>query len=426
MANAMIQPTPGFQVTGPEEDMELSSELGAHTHDDIDIDIDLTGSGMKSPAHHDDSMIEDYKEEIDMDATSMNNDTFHDDEVMEDDGKVQDDPAAIDDQGHEEELLDLVDFDDDFASEAIESIPHNVESEQLDLVDELEASAAEPAQSVDENVQNAPIEEDLLDYSDGEEDAHDIEQMRNALNDLKERNGGTIVKPSAARISVPSEKLSSSQEFTRIEGHGTNSEQANLPTGSKQETLSTVYVEEHGGAVVHQDGEYRDDGQLEEGGDGQRSDSRYFHSSVNKGSPSDKLNENTDQTANDNPKDPEKGQKEDGQDLTKHIEKTFAENEDSKLLERLPVTTIVVYEGSEFSLFAPTATLDNDEFFLSDESLADGSIHDLLKQCREVLGESISDESELEIYIPVLDLCVNEVSSFPGFLRPVCLVTDYI
>lgn len=73
---------------------------------------------------------------------------------------------------------------------------------------------------------------------------------------------------------------------------------------------------------------------------------------------------------------------------------------------------VVVYQDTEMSLFPP---IDQDQehsqtYLLQDETHAAGSINNLLGACRSVLGESISEEDELEIQIEDLGLHLSEVS----------------
>lgn len=72
---------------------------------------------------------------------------------------------------------------------------------------------------------------------------------------------------------------------------------------------------------------------------------------------------------------------------------------------------IVEYDNSQLSLFPPTHHHAIPEtFLLQDRSLADQEISLLFSACREVLGGSISEHQALEIDIPLLDLCIHEVS----------------
>ncbi|KAI4259039.1 MAG: hypothetical protein LQ352_000936 [Teloschistes flavicans] len=71
---------------------------------------------------------------------------------------------------------------------------------------------------------------------------------------------------------------------------------------------------------------------------------------------------------------------------------------------------VVVYEGSEMFLFPPVEHEQDlsQTYFLSDEALAVGPLYNLFRECRNVLGESISDKVELQITIEVLGLTICE------------------
>ncbi|KAF2461755.1 hypothetical protein BDY21DRAFT_167 [Lineolata rhizophorae] len=72
----------------------------------------------------------------------------------------------------------------------------------------------------------------------------------------------------------------------------------------------------------------------------------------------------------------------------------------------------VLYEGSVISLFPPRELEESETFFLQDETLVHSSIGDLLQSCRQVLGDTIQAEDELEIDIAELGLCLSEDSVF--------------
>jgi hypothetical protein len=73
---------------------------------------------------------------------------------------------------------------------------------------------------------------------------------------------------------------------------------------------------------------------------------------------------------------------------------------------------IVEYEGHEISLFPPREQGSSETFFLHDENLVNVSICDLLRACRDVLGDSIQEKEELELTVSDLDLSLTEVCSY--------------
>ncbi|KAI9721708.1 MAG: hypothetical protein M1812_002042 [Candelaria pacifica] len=71
---------------------------------------------------------------------------------------------------------------------------------------------------------------------------------------------------------------------------------------------------------------------------------------------------------------------------------------------------VIVYQGREMSLFPPS-NQDSDTFFLEDETLAHGSIGDLLKACRSILAEDVAEDDELTIAMAELGLYISEDST---------------
>jgi len=76
--------------------------------------------------------------------------------------------------------------------------------------------------------------------------------------------------------------------------------------------------------------------------------------------------------------------------------------------------TIVRYENSEIALFPSGDPTSQDEYFLEDENIVNGSIGDMLEACRVVLGGDISEDEELELTVEELGLSLSEDST-PAF-----------
>lgn len=100
------------------------------------------------------------------------------------------------------------------------------------------------------------------------------------------------------------------------------------------------------------------------------------------------------------------------QDITTNQDESLTSN--INLLQHPPYVhpVVVVYQDNEMSLFPP---IDQDQehsqtYLLHDETHAAGSINYLLGACRSVLGESISEQDELEIQIEDLGLHLSEVN----------------
>ena len=77
----------------------------------------------------------------------------------------------------------------------------------------------------------------------------------------------------------------------------------------------------------------------------------------------------------------------------------------------------ITYQHEKISLFPPQPEDQNSNtFLLRDEALARGGVLNLLTACREVLGESIEQDEELEISIQGLDLKIGEVGTLSGYM----------
>lgn len=83
-------------------------------------------------------------------------------------------------------------------------------------------------------------------------------------------------------------------------------------------------------------------------------------------------------------------------------------------------TTVVDYEGAHISLFPPMEEDEADTFLLGDISLADKTLVDLFRACRQVLGDSVNEDLELEIYCEDLDLTISEVCTNPSSIQNDC------
>lgn len=94
---------------------------------------------------------------------------------------------------------------------------------------------------------------------------------------------------------------------------------------------------------------------------------------------------------------------------------TQTHDHQDNLQSAAPLHPVVVwYEGDEISLFPPKEEDTSETYFLRDENLVNVSISDLLRACRDVLGETIRDDQELELSVPDLGLSLTEVSSVSG------------
>ena len=75
----------------------------------------------------------------------------------------------------------------------------------------------------------------------------------------------------------------------------------------------------------------------------------------------------------------------------------------------------VHYDGSEICLFPPSEDDSSETFFLPDVGLANESLENLLRECRQVLAGSIGEHDELVLDVASLGLHISEVDHLPSF-----------
>ncbi|KAL1613710.1 hypothetical protein SLS54_010351 [Diplodia seriata] len=404
------QPLPGLQVTAPDEDMEISDyERNA---DDIDIDIDLT----VDPSHHEDENMDDDRSEHD-----SKDDVMLDGDGNDEDGMMQDNMSVPD-----EHLTDASDVG------------------YLDI-DVKEAQQNQPAaEQVDVQVQDSSHAEDFIDYDD--------------TAPVQAQPAPQAAQPSvdhsvAEQTQFPESENPGNQE---INAHAQGSEASTFsqPSAQGQTSVSVeaaveAAVEETSSATSRIEDPVADSSAAQDAGASHVvDDSIDAHSETVPVEPvldshtvavtedetrlSAEIAENQDQ-AEGRPHDdqnekvhgapelfaeqqaePEQSTRQSDEALDfSHLPfdpKHDAENQSShSALSLHPV--VVVYQGDEISLFPPHGSDTSDSFyFLHDESLANESIRSLLQACRQVLGETMRDDDELEIDIAELGLCVSEDS----------------
>ena len=455
MTDTMAQPTPGLEVTAPDDTMELSSEFGARMQDDIDIDIDLTGSGVGSPAQRDDYMIADYNE-IDMDATPVGNNTNHDDDIMADDSKIEYDLTGLEGVVPDEELRDISDLgQDESGPQGGQSDIYEFGSEQHNTTQDYIASAARLDHSAEYKINENQFEEDLLDYDDEEEETADVEQAYLESQNQNAHNKASVAETGTAPTLAPSHgsfvaegSAKFGENAPSLEPSDLTSSQSTIkpldePTthqnvhknGSQDDTRSSAPFQQQGSGLLTVSGEddrptsvlelaYEDIAANEE--DSYHKEEHVLaaeadirellEAEVTIDDNLSALNATTNLTGEDEIEWPNEDGEEDVEPKdTSHIRNTLAESDIGPNSDPLPISTIVSYEGTEYFLFRTSSQESHDMYFLSDESFAKKSLYDLLAACREVLSESISDEAELEIDILELGLCINQVSNISEF-----------
>ncbi|KAL1630264.1 hypothetical protein SLS56_005089 [Neofusicoccum ribis] len=404
---ATNQPLPGLHVTAPDEDMEISDY--ERNGDDIDIDIDLT----VDPSHHEDENMDDDRSEHDTRDDVMIDGDGNDDE----DGMMQDNMSVPD-----EHLTDASDVG--YIDMEVKEVPQE-----------------QPVGHVDIEVQDSAPAEDFIDYDDNVEaqpqvapeiptqqpagvSATDQNQL---LDGEKQTNQDPIAQPQISEdIAVPQPSVQAhapvSVEDKAQEPSSADAqpqEPASTQSGAEQTTedhqaaerpaephfqatstqsvsgSDAVAAAEHGAHLATEAPEIT--GQ-EEGGlyDGQQAGDAAALDASEHQSESQQAVQHAEEVLDFSqlPFDP----KNDGETQSSHSGSALH-------------SVVVVYQGDEISLFPPNDSDISDSFyFLQDESLANESVKTLLQACRQVLGETMRDEDELEIDVAELGLCVSEDS----------------
>jgi len=110
----------------------------------------------------------------------------------------------------------------------------------------------------------------------------------------------------------------------------------------------------------------------------------------------------------------------DGEEPQEHGSSSNSHPADESLSNYHPV--VIVYEGEEISLFHDASLT----FFLRDRSLYHRDISDLFEGFREVLGDSMHEEEELEIGIEELELYISEDSKHTTTASLAAIVDVYV
>lgn len=352
----LSRPFPTLSVTVADDDMEISSERG-HAESDIEIDFDLTGE------QDDDYMLEDIRSPA---AQAMNQpgiQTSNDDIMVDEDAQVEDGSMRDDITVPDEHLTDVGELMHDdtvisdiqqFAGAEVSEVPEIViQSDQADdQADEEITWRPEPVRT---------LTQDAASYSNGS-----TSSTANVVRDDAVQNDDSVKRAGVAVEEHPLDEAPLVLEEDQVETPAV--ELAGVTDDSDKayhvdDTAASVRGEVIGAVEpdTHQGENQPDEEHLETG--------REVNGEAR------------------------------GHD---HHDGTQSSSD-------RPHPVIVVYQGSEISLFPPSEQDASETFFLQDESLAHRSIYDLLHACRQVLGETIHEADELEINIAELGLCISEV-----------------
>jgi hypothetical protein len=396
---ALLAPhqAPFLELTAPDDDMEISSDAGRIEHDN---DIDLVDGDDDIDYMLEDTRSEQGQTKIDEMPDAGRDDIMYDDldEITYVEDDMHEDVPATDehltDVGEFHEASDFGQFLQPLANEG-QTTPTPINS--------FDSSAANGAQAPDSDTLN-----DHLDYFDPVEQ----EQSHKAP------------APTADVEPVSSESDNPSSHFGS-QGH--EQEDVEKHSGTVAD-LNNASVEEISSSALSNDG-YDDN--LEDDSNAQQLSAPSNLASY-EDAPEPVLNGSQHPNASpkhhhDSPKQiqlqdqnlpvedeiaPAHGPDEaEAQDTLQQVSNDKLEEVPGSEEEPQSLHPVIVdYEGAHIYLFRPMHSDDTDEFLLNDFSLADKTLVDLFGACRQVLGDDIDNDLELEIYSEDLDLTISEVS----------------
>lgn len=357
------QTLPGLEVTAPNDDMEITSDLG-RPDDDIDIDIDISGDYQRD--QDEDFILEDARSEAGLES-HLATYTDNNDDIMLDgendgveDGAMRDDITVPDE--HLTDVSEMV--QEDVASS-------NVANNDVDAI----------------NFVNYQFDEEIPRQADhrndfNPEETHAVyeQTLDNMAPATTDQHGLTEAIPAASPKATPPQ-VQDNQEPDPFS-------KTNPEIDESNELREITHEEQFVQVNPEQEDEARQSS---------------VHSSP---APEEKDAEQAHE------QDYSQGQLEYNQQG--HERNTDPSNHISQQGDTFQVQSsslhpvIVTYLDNEISLFPPREQDQSETFFLQDESVAYQTIGDLLQACRTVLGETIRDEDELEMDIADLGLCISE------------------
>lgn len=391
MAATMSLPAPAFELTVPDDDMEISSErgiTGGHV-DDVDDDIDLS---YQTQYHDDDQILEDARSDNGYASHTMVLDSNKDDvmangeislhvEITEaDDGQMLDGEQTFDNELYDAEDLpeERIQTQVDFATHGQTLLPgDNAIAEQDSLVTDTYTMT----QSVHANPGSAPVSvhSDQDEVENGEhqhvarDDVHLSSQDANA--NVHDENGkdhnriGNGEDVQGNELQAHYDDLQTVQHsWTRNDAEEATHEQlvfddSTLPPLDEQlpsTPLSAADVDES-------------------------------HVAADDAVGAEKAATNNEE--------------ESPETLTEERRNSYGD-----MPPVIPPIT-VAYGDDEFALFPPREDHPVREYLLGDEVKITKSIKDLLFELRDIFWNTITDENELHLGIQQLDLYISEVRS---------------
>lgn len=355
---ALSHPPPALQVTNVEDDMEISSDIG-RLDNDFDIDIDLT-------AEHDANQDGDYMLE---DARSEAGRSVQDQEMNQDECESYD---AL------EHMEDTILLDEELGDAGFQG--------QTAPAPNLNTTTQSIASHGDEEV--VVLHEEA---SDPATVPQELSQLPEAANSEHEPSLQNVEVQTSTNEDQPSQEQAADRAFAQYH---------NQSYDHNDEESHEINQNEHAAATTDVISD---------------SEAPYLENPTLLEEANEELEQQPDNTNFQKEEQPEKLEEPtaasgEGQITHPNDEHSVVQAENSQQ-ESSSHPVIVIYEDNEISLFRPKDEDESGTFFLQDAALASQPLSSLLMACREVLGDTIHDEQELQIEIAELDLTIGEVSS---------------
>jgi len=387
MATTDAHPSITFSHVGHDDDMELSSDHGRYDGD-FDIDVDQGGDYVGDADI--DQMQEDLRSDRGMtdllDPTDVHT---NDDEMAEGsiDGRYEPQDGMMQDEGmttdlHDEDLEDYVGDEPEYAQkESNEVQEFETVREQGDTTydDETGDTTLRP----DEHVFDDGAQEFKQDHTDGTDDTAQLDETQNET--VPAVNVGLPADIEEPHLSINEVQQQKANDQTLVSTVVDFTESQDAGDAGPQPMTGDASVRNPPEHKI--DHEYQnDDTVVVEHGEKAVDEVEY----------NDEL----------------------GEDKSRIIVEESAPSAQEEHTGSFTVTglhqTIVKYEGSEVFLFPSGDPTSQEEYFLEDDNIVNGSIGDMLEACRVVLGGDISEDEELELTVEDLGLSLSEDST-PAF-----------
>lgn len=392
MAATMSLPVPAFELTVPDDDMEISSERGisgAHA-DNIDDDIDL--SGYQTQYHHDDDqIIEDARSDDGYASHTMVLDSNKDDIMANGESSLHVDITEADDgQMHDEEQT----FDDELYD--VEDLPEELIQTQVDVTVPEQTSV--PGE-------NAAVEQASL-----MTDTYTVTQSvhTNSGSGPASVHSDQFEVDNEAFSHVPQTNVQLSFQDANASFHDETWETHNRITGDEEvrgDELEAHYDDPQ--TAQHS----RARNEAEETTHEQLVFDDSTRPALDEPLPNTSLvagDVDDNHVAEDDAVAAEKT-------TTSHADepsRTSTDERRNSYGDMPPVIPpiIVAYGDDEFALFPPHEDPPVREYLLDNEAKITKSIKDLLLELRDIFWNTINDETELHLGLEQLDLYISEVS----------------